>query len=232
VHHAGLAADLDSLLAGRARPGSPSSRTAPRPGAASTRPRRRAFTDIAAFSSTTSSTSNAVGRMVMTTMTACDTRVAVPRQVLQRKRAFAPVFLAPNYQMTELQGAVALAQLERVMRFRPAQRPGLTAERHSCRVPWRLHPARAGRLPPQLLPISVQARPRHAQVLRDEFSRALAAEGVPNARICSPAPAGVSLRHLHEAIGVPRNRVSFCTGPALPPGAARWPKRRSTRGSR
>ena len=92
-----------------------------------------------------------------------------------------PFFLAPNYQMTELQGAVALAQLERL--------PQIVASRN------RLGKRLAGLLR-EVPTISTQAIPetsKHSYFLFlfqldleklgctvYEFSEALAAEGVPN----------------------------------------------------
>jgi perosamine synthetase len=92
-----------------------------------------------------------------------------------------PFFLAPNYQMTELQGAVALAQLE--------QLESIVARRNAL----------GSRLNAQLLdipgvvPQTVPAGCRHTYFLylfrldftrlacsAREFSQALAAEGVPN----------------------------------------------------
>jgi len=92
-----------------------------------------------------------------------------------------PFFLAPNYQMTELQGAVALAQLDRVQAIVESRnRLGTRLTRLLSEVPG---------VSPQAVP---QGR-RHAFFLylfkldlaelrcaADEFSEALNAEGVPN----------------------------------------------------
>src|SRR5574341_729274 len=92
-----------------------------------------------------------------------------------------PFFLAPNYQMTELQGAVALAQLEKVQAIVASRnRLGSTLNRLVQGIPG---------VSPQLTP---EGR-RHAYFLylfrldlkslgctSAEFSQALDAEGVPN----------------------------------------------------
>lgn len=92
-----------------------------------------------------------------------------------------PFFLAPNYQMTELQGAVALAQLEKVEAIVEARsRLGMRLNQLLAEIPG---------VTPQAIP----AGRKHAfflylfkldlQALRCtalEFSEALDAEGVPN----------------------------------------------------
>lgn len=92
-----------------------------------------------------------------------------------------PFFLAPNYQMTELQGAVALAQLEKVEAIVESRnRLGMRLNRLLAEIPG---------VSPQAIP----AGRRHAfflylfkldlEALRctaAEFSEALNAEGVPN----------------------------------------------------
>lgn len=91
-----------------------------------------------------------------------------------------PFFLAPNYQMTELQAAVALAQLEKLPEFLERRnRLGVRLDEHLRRIPG-VHPQR---IPPGC---------RHSYFLYlfrldtaalrctvDEFARALQAEGVP-----------------------------------------------------
>ena len=92
-----------------------------------------------------------------------------------------PFFLAPNYQMTELQGAVALAQLERVQ--------DITARRNQLGT--RLNELL--RAIPGIVPQTVPAACHHSYFLylfkldlarlgctSREFAAALAAEGVPN----------------------------------------------------
>jgi dTDP-4-amino-4,6-dideoxygalactose transaminase len=92
-----------------------------------------------------------------------------------------PFFLAPNYQMTELQGAVALAQLEKVESVVAArsrlgiqldallrQIPGITpqATPAGCRHGYFLYAFRLDL--------------RRLRCTSEQFSEALAAEGVPN----------------------------------------------------
>lgn len=92
-----------------------------------------------------------------------------------------PFFLAPNYQMTELQGAVALAQLERVEK--------ITSRRHQLGTLLN----ELLRTTPGIVPQTVPAACRHSYFLylfkldldrlgctAREFATALAAEGVPN----------------------------------------------------
>jgi dTDP-4-amino-4,6-dideoxygalactose transaminase len=92
-----------------------------------------------------------------------------------------PFFLAPNYQMTELQGAVALAQLERV--------DEITTRRNQLGTQL----SELLRTTPGIVPQMVPAGCRHSYFLylfkldlprlgctAREFSTALAAEGVPN----------------------------------------------------
>lgn len=93
-----------------------------------------------------------------------------------------PFFLAPNYQMTELQGAVALAQIRRVREVVERRR----------RLAGRLND-RLGEVP-GVTAQTVPTGSMHAYFLylfrldlsrlrctAEEFSQALAAEGVPNA---------------------------------------------------
>jgi len=92
-----------------------------------------------------------------------------------------PFFLAPNYQMTELQGAVALAQLERL--------PDVVVSRR--KLGNRLNDALND--VPGIVPQRVPQGCEHSYFLylfrldlgeltctADEFARALAAEGIPN----------------------------------------------------
>ncbi len=92
-----------------------------------------------------------------------------------------PFFLAPNYQMTELQGAVALAQLEKVQGIVDARnRLGSLLNRHLAEIPG-------------VVPQATPEGRKHAFFLylfrldlsvlgctADEFSKTLAAEGIPN----------------------------------------------------
>jgi len=92
-----------------------------------------------------------------------------------------PFFLAPNYQMTELQGAVALAQLSRVEEF--------TSRRHKLGTLWKNHLSEM----PGISTQTVAPGSKHSYFLAlfcldlnllsctaQEFSEALNAEGLPN----------------------------------------------------
>ncbi|MEN6605455.1 MAG: DegT/DnrJ/EryC1/StrS family aminotransferase [Bryobacteraceae bacterium] len=92
-----------------------------------------------------------------------------------------PFFLAPNYQMTELQGAVALAQLRKVQAI--VNRRNQLGTRLSALL----------EKLPGIIPQTVPAGSKHAYFLylfrldldrlgctASEFSEALAAEGIPN----------------------------------------------------
>jgi len=92
-----------------------------------------------------------------------------------------PFFLAPNYQMTELQGAVALAQLTRVEEF--------TSRRHELGTLWKNYLSGMPGISTQIVPPGS----KHSYFLAlfcldhnllsctaEEFSEALNAEGVPN----------------------------------------------------
>jgi perosamine synthetase len=93
-----------------------------------------------------------------------------------------PFFLAPNYQMTELQGAVALAQLQRlasVVRRRHDHGSQLTRQLEGVPgvAPQRIAEGSTHSYFMYLFRLSVAELACNA----DEFSAALAAEGVPNA---------------------------------------------------
>lgn len=90
-------------------------------------------------------------------------------------------YLCPNYRMTELQGAVALAQLEKlewICAQRNAFGEALTAGIRDL----------PGIMPPKVLEggkssywfYMFRIDEKAAKVSRDEFSKALAAEGIPN----------------------------------------------------
>jgi perosamine synthetase len=92
-----------------------------------------------------------------------------------------PFFLAPNYQMTELQGAVALAQLERVGEI-TTRRNQLGTRLHDLlqKIPCIVtQPVASGDFHSYFLYLFKLDPDRLACTSR-EFSAALAAEGVPN----------------------------------------------------
>src|ERR1044071_8077478 len=128
-----------------------------------------------------------------------------------------PFFLAPNYQMTELQGAVALAQLERV--------EDITSRRNHLGT-------RLNELLAEIPGVCLQRVPtacRHSYFLylfnldleqlgcaAREFAAALAAEGVPNEAHLITGGRPVYLFALFQ------NRSAF-TGCTLPFGARTYP---------
>lgn len=121
VHHAGLAADIEALVALGRKHGIPVIEDCAQ--AHLTRWKGKllgTFGDIAAYSFnhfkhiTTGS-----GGVVLTSRDDLEERVRlfVDKCYFRDGRKRNPYFLAPNYQMTELQGAVAVAQLGKVQRI-------------------------------------------------------------------------------------------------------------------
>ena len=186
VHHAGLAADLDRLLAVAREAGIPiiedcaqawGCQYAGRPVGS--------FTEIAAFSlNHFKHIECGSGGIVVTDDDRLRYRASLfLDKCFQREEGIRnPFFLAPNYQMTELQGAVALAQLDKV--------EAIAARRNELGT--RLSAMLAGC--PGIATQRIAAGSRHSYFLylfrldldrlgcsADDFSRALAAEGVPNA---------------------------------------------------
>ncbi len=92
-----------------------------------------------------------------------------------------PFFLAPNYQMTELQGAVALAQLERVEEITTRRNQlGTRLNQLIRQVPGvSAQPVPAGCFHSYFLYLFKLELPRLGCTAR-EFSATLAAEGIPN----------------------------------------------------
>jgi dTDP-4-amino-4,6-dideoxygalactose transaminase len=186
VHHAGLAADLAGLLAVAREAGVPVIEDCAQAWGCEYRGRAvGTFTDIAAFSlNHFKHIECGSGGMVVTDDDRLRYRVSLfLDKCYQREEGIRnPFFLAPNYQMTELQGAVGLAQLERVDAI-AARRSALGS---------RLNGILAGC--PGVFTQPVPAGSRHSYFLylfrldpgrlgctADDFSRALAAEGVPSA---------------------------------------------------
>jgi dTDP-4-amino-4,6-dideoxygalactose transaminase len=118
VHHAGLAADLDSVLAVAREAGIPVIEDCAQAWGCEYRGRAvGTFTDIAAFSlNHFKHIECGSGGMVVTDDDRLRYRASLfLDKCYQREEGIRnPFFLAPNYQMTELQAAVTLAQLERV----------------------------------------------------------------------------------------------------------------------
>ena len=114
-----------------------------------------------------------------------------------------PFFLAPNYQMTELQGAVALAQLERVQDIVDTRN----------RLGTRLNALLAEI--PGIVPQAVPAGSKHAYFLylfrlelecwivpADDFSERWPPRGSQRARTITGGRPGVPLRHLPETVRI------------------------------
>ncbi len=183
VHHAGLAADLDAILAIGSERGLPviedcaqaygceyAGEPVGRRGTASCFSLNH-FKHISAGS----------GGMLLTD----DSRLRYVASLFldkcyQREEGIRnPFFLAPNYQMTELQGAVALAQLERLGEF--------TEKRHrlGCRLSDQLADVpgvSSQRIPPgckhSYFLYLFQIDPGALRATAADFARALRAEGV------------------------------------------------------
>jgi dTDP-4-amino-4,6-dideoxygalactose transaminase len=186
VHHAGLAADLDGLLAVTRRAGIPLIEDCAQAYGCEYRDRLvGSFGEVAAFSlNHFKHIECGSGGMVVTDDDRLRYRASLfLDKCFQREEGIRnPFFLAPNYQMTELQGAVALAQLEKVDAIaarRNALGTRLSAGLAEC---------------PGITTQRVATGSRHSYFLylfrldldrlgcsADAYSQALAAEGVPNA---------------------------------------------------
>ena len=185
VHHSGLAADMDPIIAIARDAGLPVVEDCAQAyGSAYNGRLAGTMTGIGAFSlNHFKHITCGSGGMVLTD----DDRLRYVASLFldkcyQREEKIRnPFFLAPNYQMTELQGAVALAQLERVETIVDARNglgrkldgllagiPGVTPQKtpSGCRHSYFLY---LFRLDLDLLGATAR-----------EFSQALAAEGVPN----------------------------------------------------
>jgi len=186
VHHAGLAADLGGLLAVAREAGAPVIEDCAQAWGCEHRGRAvGTFTDIATFSlNHFKHIECGSGGMVVTDDDRLRYRASLfLDKCYQREEGIRnPFFLAPNYQMTELQGAVALAQLEKVEVI-AARRSALGSRLNGILAEC-----------PGVFTQPVPAGSRHSYFLylfrldlgtlkcsADEFSLALAAEGVPNA---------------------------------------------------
>ena len=99
------------------------------------------------------------------------------------------LFLGMNYRMTELQGAVALAQLERLPRLIRARR--VAAEDLACKlrsIPGVLAPPEQAGVDPSWWMFPFRIDEEAMGVRTDEFRDALAVEGVPAQRQYLPVP--------------------------------------------
>ncbi len=187
VHHAGLPADLEAILSLARDRGLPVIEDCAQ--AHFTRWRGRllgSFGDVSTFSFnhfkhiTTGS-----GGAVMTNRDDLEERIRlfVDKCYFRDGRKRNPYFLAPNYQMTELQGAVAVAQLGKVERVVGARRAlGARLAAGLRQIPGII---------PQKIPegaehsfflFVVRVDPGLVRASVPEFCRALEAEGIP----CEP----------------------------------------------
>lgn len=186
VHHGGLAADLDGLLAVAREAGVPVIEDCAQAWGCEYRGRRAGtFTEVAAFSlNHFKHIECGSGGLVATDDDRLRYRASLfLDKCYQREEGIRnPFFLAPNYQMTELQGAVALAQIEKVEAI-AARRSALGSRLNGILAAC-----------PGVFVQPVPPGSRHSYFLylfrldldrlgcsADDFSRALAAEGVPNA---------------------------------------------------
>lgn len=181
VHHSGLAADVDALLA----IGPPVIEDCAQAYGTEYHGRRAGtMTPISAFSlNHFKHIECGSGGMVLTD----DDRLRYLASLFldkcyQREEKIRnPFFLAPNYQMTELQGAVALAQLERVQDIVDRRnRLGAKLNERLREIPG---------VTPQRVPEGLKHSyflylfrldPERLSCTAPEFAEALAAEGVPN----------------------------------------------------
>jgi len=185
VHHAGLAADMDAFLALSRKHGIPLIEDCAQ---AYLTPCKGRFCgtmgDISTFSlNHFKHIACGSGGMVMTNRPEIEERMRlfVDKCYFRDGRRRNPYFLAPNYQMTELQGAVALAQFEKVERIvqtrvRLIKRLGAGLSRIPGIVP---HAVPEGCEHTGFFYV-VRLQSGCFTVDTDAFSKALAAEGIPN----------------------------------------------------
>lgn len=185
THHAGLAADMDALLEIGREAGVPVIEDCAQAYGCRYQGRLAGtMTPVSAFSlNHFKHIECGSGGMILTDDDALGARAALfIDKCYQRAEGIRdPFFLAPNYQMTELQAAVALAQLERL--------PEIVERRNrlGTRLDRRLEEI------PGVSPQKVRARDTHTYFLylfrldleklgvtADDFSTALNAEGIPN----------------------------------------------------
>jgi perosamine synthetase len=186
VHHAGVAADMDAFLALSKQYGVPLIEDCAQ--AYLTRYKGRlcgTMGDISTYSlNHFKHIACGSGGMVMTNRDDIEERMRlfVDKCYFRDGRARNPFFLAPNYQMTELQGAVALAQLDQVERIVGTRvRLGKRLQAGLAEIP--------GIIPHGVLEdcehtcflYTVRLRPEQFTTDVDGFCKALLAEGIPNA---------------------------------------------------
>jgi perosamine synthetase len=185
VHHAGLPAELDGLMAVARRRGLLVLEDCAQAWLTSYKGRLcGTFGDIAAFSlNHFKLITSGSGGMVLTGRDdlAEIARLFVDKCYFRDGRRRNPYFLAPNYQMTELQGAVAKAQLGKVAQIvKRRNELGMRLIRGLQAIPG---------VVPQKVPeysthsfflLVVRLDPAVIQAEPTEFCRALEAEGVPS----------------------------------------------------
>ena len=185
VHHAGLAADMDAFQALARKHGIPLIEDCAQAYLTPYRGRLcGTMGDIATFSlNHFKHITCGSGGMVVTNRGDLEERVRLflDKCYFRDGRKRNPYFLAPNYQMTELQGAVALAQLGKLGRIVDTR----------ARLVRRLQAGLAAieGVVPHGVPegcehtgflYTVRLEPARFRVGVDEFCRALLAEGIPN----------------------------------------------------
>jgi len=185
THHAGLAADMDALLEIGRQAGVPVIEDCAQAYGCTHKGRLAGtMTPVSAFSlNHFKHIECGSGGMILTDDEGLRYHAAlfIDKCYQREENIRNPFFLAPNYQMTELQGAVALAQLERL--------PEIVERRN--RLGTRLD--RALEEIPGVFPQKITEGSRHTYFLylfrldlrklgctAEEFSAALNAEGVPN----------------------------------------------------
>ncbi len=185
VHHAGLAADMDALLSISRETGIPLVEDCAQAFCCEYKGRLAGtMSPISAFSlNHFKHISCGSGGMVLTQ----DDRLRYVASLFldkcyQREEGIRnPFFLAPNYQMTELQGAVALAQLARVQEIVNARnRLGMLFRELTAGMPGIYHQSIAKDCKHTFFLNLLRLDTEALGCTSDEFSRALAAEGVGN----------------------------------------------------
>lgn len=185
VHHAGLAADMDRLLAIARKHRVPVVEDCAQAHYTFYKGRLcGTFGDISCFSLnhfkhiTTGS-----GGMVLTNRSDLEevAKLFVDKCYFRDGRKRNPYFLAPNYQMTELQGAVAIAQLEKVQSI-VARRTelGMRLARGLRAIPGIIPQATPDDSPHTFFLYVVRLDPKLIHATPKQFCDALAAEGIPS----------------------------------------------------
>jgi perosamine synthetase len=184
VHHAGLAADMDRLMDIARRHNLPVIEDCAQAHYTTYKGRLcGTFGDISCFSlNHFKHISTGSGGMVLTNRDDLEevAKLFVDKCYFRDGRKRNPYFLAPNYQMTELQGAVAIAQLDKVR--------AIVSRRHELGTRLASGLRKIEGIIPQVTPADsphnfflyiVRVDRSAISVGVEEFCKALAAEGVP-----------------------------------------------------